>query len=133
MTPSHDGAIPPDRSKGSFSCLNLLHILQLVSHNTAITTHASKSPSNHAAILQDRSLCSSISLNLLHILQMRLHSIAITAEDGMAPCHDGAIPQDRSESTPSAAYVHSSNLQRQRLPMRQPGLLYRCSSLNPKP
>eukprot|EP00439_Symbiodinium_sp_Y106_P082212 s574_g21.t1 len=34
-TPGDDGAIPQDHSKGSMRSLDLLHILQLISHETA--------------------------------------------------------------------------------------------------
>ena len=86
--PGNDRAINEDGSKGckgrKLSCLNLLHILQLISHSTAVTTAASIAPGHHGAIRKDSRKGIVGCLNLLHVFQLISHSTAITTAESTA-------------------------------------------------
>ena len=68
--------------------VNLLHILQLILHGTAVTTLVSIAPSHDRSIAKNGCKSTVSGLDLLHILQLTLRSPAGTTVPTTTPGHD---------------------------------------------
>ena len=78
MTPGHDGSISKNGSESAERGLDLLHLLQLMPHGTAVTTKGSITPGHNRSIAENGGESPACGLDMLHVFQLILHSSTVT-------------------------------------------------------
>ena len=72
-------------SEGPGTCLDLLHVRQLLLHGTAVATLGPIASGHHRAIFKKGSKSKQGGLEVLHVLQLVSHRTAVATCVGVAP------------------------------------------------
>ena len=91
MTPSNDGSIFQNRSKGPRCGLNLLRTPELISNCRTVGAIVYITPSNDRSIFQNRSKCITCGLNLLRTPELISNCGTVTTTLYITPGNDCAI------------------------------------------
>ena len=117
-TPANHRSIVQDGGECILQNLEFLHVLQLVSHGTAIATLLLVAPGHDRAVATDGRKGKLIGLDVLHVLQ--LHRTAVAAPQAMAPGHERGIAKERCKRDPGGLnHAHVLQLLAQNCSCRQ--------------